>query len=120
MLMPNPRVWAGAFLTWFVPLLVSFGLYNPQTETYLPSFIGFKIIMLLLLAAMTFFTYRWIARTEALRLAVPTSYLAANSVLDLIVLVALFGMAFGTWLLTVLPGYLVVFYALYVVVRRPS
>lgn len=52
------RVGAGAFVTWLIPLLVSFALFNPQTQTYLPNYPGFKVIMAGLAAVICYATYR--------------------------------------------------------------
>lgn len=112
------RTLIGAFITWLIPLAVSFGLFDPATGIYLPNFIGFKIIMAALAALSAYFTYRWIAQATPLRAGVPNTYLALNAILDLILLVAAFGMPFLSWLTTIFPIYVVVFYALYAWMRR--
>lgn len=114
----SPRSLIGAFITWLIPLAVSFGLYDPATGVYLPNFLGFKLIMAALAAASAYATYRWIARQKPLEIGVPNTYLALNAVLDIILLVAMFGMPLLSWLTTIFPIYIVVFYAIYALLRR--
>ena len=117
---PNVRVLAGAFLTWLVPLLVSFGLYNPKTGVYIPNYLGFKLIMAALAAVACLMTYRWIAQKQPLNAAVPAIYLALNSVLDLILLVALFRMPLQSWLMTIFPIYVIVFFVIWLAVKTTA
>ena len=106
------RTLSGAFITWLLPLFLSFGLFDPDTQTYVPSFAGFKVIMTLTSAAVTFFTYRWIARDRSLVWGMAAEYLAVNSILDVLVLIMLFKVPIATWLMTILPIYILVFFAI--------
>ncbi|OYU03469.1 MAG: hypothetical protein CFE36_01565 [Sphingomonadaceae bacterium PASS1] len=106
------RTLIGAFITWLVPLFVSFGLFDPATQFYVPGFVGFKIIMILTVAAVTFFTYCWIARHRPLVWGMAAVYLAINSLLDLLVLILLFKVPIESWLMTILPIYIVIFFAI--------
>jgi uncharacterized membrane protein YedE/YeeE len=74
----NLKIVLGAFITWLVPFVVSFGLYNPETKIYLPSYIGFKVIMALLAATTCFFSLRWISKNQVLTPAVPTTFIVLN------------------------------------------
>jgi hypothetical protein len=109
---------AGAAVAWAIPLLASFGLFNPNTGAYLPNYPGFKLIMAVLAALCTFLSYRWIARSGGLTPGVPVTYLALNSLLDLAVLIAAFGMPVAVWGTTVFPVYVAVFVGLYFAMRR--
>jgi hypothetical protein len=71
-------------------------------------------------AAMTFFTYRWIARHRELVWGMAGVYLAINSLLDVLVLVLLFKVSIKTWLMTILPVYILVFFAIMVFFLRRS
>lgn len=73
------RTLSCAFITWLLPLFLSFGLFDPDTQTYVPSFAGFKVIMTLTSAAVTFFTYRWIARDRSLVWGMAAEYLAVHT-----------------------------------------
>jgi hypothetical protein len=106
------RVISGAFITWLIPISVSFGLYNPATQFHYPNFIGFKIIMTTVAVCATFFTYRWIARHQSLGWSVAIVYLLVNASLDLLVIILLFKMPFASWFTTILPVYLIVFFAM--------
>jgi hypothetical protein len=106
------RVISGAFITWLIPMSVSFGLYNPATQSYYPNFIGFKIIMATVAACATFFTYRCIARHRSLGWSVAIVYLLVNTALDVLVIILLFKMPFAFWFTTIMPVYLIVFFAM--------
>jgi hypothetical protein len=110
---------AGAAVTWLVPLLASFGLFNPSTGAYLPNYLGFKLIMAALAALCTLLSYRWIARSGGLTPGMPATYLVANAALDLAVLVIAFGMPVTVWASTVLTVYVAIFVGLYFMMRRP-
>lgn len=114
----NLKTVLGAFLTWLVPLVISFGLYNPETKAYLPNYVGFKLIMVLLAAAISFLTMRWISRHQVLTPIVPTAYVVLNSALDLLVLVGALKMSATFWATTVFPIYVLVFGMIYLIVRR--
>jgi hypothetical protein len=105
-------------MTWLLPLVVSFGLYNPETKIYLPNYFGFKLIMALLAAIACLLTLRWISKKQVLTPAVPITYIALNSILDLIVLVGAFKMALTFWLMTVFPIYVFVFASIYLFAKR--
>jgi hypothetical protein len=112
------KIVLGAFITWLVPLAVSFGLYNPETKIYLPNYLGFKIIMAVIAAITCFLTLRWLAKTQKLTPVVPAAYTALNSVLDVILLVGLLKMPVVIWVTTVFPIYVLVFGAIYGVAKR--
>jgi len=112
------RALAVAFFVWLVPLIVSFGLYNPDTRVYLPNFAMFKLIMAGLAFLTTGLGYAWLKRSGPLGIATANTVLATSVVFDLILLVAIFGMPVSYWLLTVLPVYLLVFYGLLAFMRR--
>jgi hypothetical protein len=103
------RTFTGALITWLLPMLLSFGLYDPETKIYVPSYIGFKITMALTAATVAFLTMRWISKKELVSAKVPAIYVAVNSLLDIFVLVLLFAMPFMFWTMTVFPIYVVVF-----------
>ena len=114
----NGRTLIGAVVTWLFPLVVSFALYDPQTGAYYPSYTGFKIIMALLAALTCFATYRWIRARRPLTAGTAATYVAANSVLDLVLLVAVFGVPFLVWAATIFPVYVIVFFGLYFLMSR--
>jgi len=113
----NLRTLTGAFLTWLIPLIASFGLYDPATGSYVPGFLGFKIIMAVLAGASTFFTYRWITRQHTLAWSTAGFYLIVNSLLDVVVLILMFRMPPTEWLTTILPLYLLVFFGILAIMR---
>jgi hypothetical protein len=118
MMSSSSKIALGAFATWLIPLVVSFGLYNPETKIYLPNYFGFKFIMALLAAATAFLTMRWMSRHQVLTPTVPTAYVVVNSALDLLVLVAVLKMPSTFWATTVFPIYILVFGIIYLIVRR--
>jgi hypothetical protein len=120
MMNQNLKIALGAFITWLIPLVVSFGLYNPETNIYLPNYLGFKLIMALLAAVTCFMTMRWISKSHALTPAVPATYIVLNSVLDLIVLVGAFKMPSMVWATTIFPIYVLVFAAIYLMIKRQT
>ena len=109
----SPRALVAALIIWIVPLAVSFGLYNPQTDVYIPNYWGFKLIMAALGGVTAWFCYRWLARSQPLTIGVPNTVIAVNAVLDLLLLVMTFGMPLSNWALTILPIYLVVYYGIW-------
>jgi hypothetical protein len=112
------RATIGAVITWGLPLLLSFGLYNPETKIYVPSYIGFKFIMALASAAITYVTMRWVSNKQTLRYSTLVIYVGLNSALDLLLLVGLFEMPIFFWATTVLPIYVGVFGVVYIFVLR--
>jgi predicted ABC-type exoprotein transport system permease subunit len=114
------RTALGAFFTWLVPLVVSFGLYDPVTQVYLPNYIGFKLMMAALAAMTCHLTMRWISMSQSLTTFDPVGYVVLNSVLDLIVLVAVFTMPLLTWATTIFPAYVLIFGAVYLNAKRNS
>jgi uncharacterized membrane protein (DUF373 family) len=112
------KVSIGALITWILPLLLSFGLYNPETKIYIPSYIGFKVIMALTAAFVCYFTMRWISKKQQLGSSSPAIYLALNSALDLFLLVYLFAMPIMFWVTTIFPVYVIVFFGAFFIVRR--
>jgi hypothetical protein len=114
----NFKILLGAFFTWLVPLIVSFGLYDPTTNIYFPNFVGFKLIMVLLAAIACYFSMRWISKTQVLTVEVPTAYVVLNSILDLLVLVAAFKVPVSVWVTTVFPAYVLVFGIIYLIIAK--
>jgi asparagine N-glycosylation enzyme membrane subunit Stt3 len=105
-----------AALTWLVPFLMSFGFYNPETHSYLPNYIGFKLIMAILVSALAYLTMQWLAKKLALNNTTPLIYTGLNSLLDVLLLVGLFAMPVGFWMTTILPIYVLVFSATFFLV----
>lgn len=118
MMSSSLKIVLGALITWLVPLVVSFGIYNPETQNYLPNYFGFKLIMALLAAATSLLTMRWISRHRVLTPTVPAAYVAINSALDLLVLIAVLKMPPTFWATTVFPVYILVFGIIYMMVKR--
>lgn len=109
----TPKLWLSAFLAWLVPLVISFFLFNPQTREYIPNFLSFKVIMAVVLLAITWFLYmRLRNEMKSSKWQVSIVFLLVSVVFDLIVLVWLLAMPFATWLLTVLPLYIVIFFGI--------
>jgi hypothetical protein len=109
----TPKLYFFAFLTWVIPIFVSFFLIDPNTKEYLPNFIGFKLIMFVLLSAVTYMLMKRIFAKSALGKWLTASlFLVVNIVLDLVVLISLLKIEFMSWLLTILPIYVIVFYGM--------
>jgi hypothetical protein len=112
------KIVLGAFVTWLLPLVVSFALYDNETKIYFPNYIGFKLIMALLAAMTCFLTMRWISKNHVLTPKVPSAYIVLNSFMDLLVLVGAFKMSSTAWATTVLPMYVLIFGLIFLIVRR--
>jgi hypothetical protein len=106
-------------ITWIIPMFASFFLYNPQTREFLPNFFGFKIIMFVLLTAVTTAVMKkLLAKKQEKRFISANTFLFVNIVLDAIVLIGLFNTEFTLWCATILPVYVVVFYSTEFVLQR--
>ncbi len=114
----NIKIVLGAFVTWLVPLVISFGLYDPETKIYLPTYVVFKSIMAIIAAITCFLTLLQLSKTQRLTPSVPAVYVAVNSGLDLALLVGLLNMSLALWATTVLPFYVVIFLVTFWAVKR--
>ncbi len=102
-----------AFLTWFIPMAVSMIMYDYESNAYLPNFITFKAVMLVLLFGLTFYFYRLIKKYESGNwLKIATLFIVICSVLDFAVLLTVFKVSLVTWAMAILPFYLLSFYGL--------
>ena len=105
------KLWGMAFVSWVIPLAVSFLLFNPNTREYLPNYPVFKIIMAIVLFVVTYWLFmRLHTEMKESKWKVSAVFLVTNIVLDLIVLVGVLAMSLSTWVLTVLPFYVVAFF----------
>jgi hypothetical protein len=107
----NTKVYIFSLVTWLVPFVVSLFLVNPQTKEYYPNYIGFKLIMFVILSSITYLLMKKIlAKKHESKWKVANTFLLVNIIVDLALLVGLFGVTFVSWLTTILPVYIVVFY----------
>jgi hypothetical protein len=107
-----------AALSWFVPFFVSIFLIDPETKMPIIDPILFKVIMVVILAAITFYAYNKIKAKIGMYIQTANTFLAVNIVLDMAILVGLLGVPFVTWIATVLPVYILVFYGMYFIIKR--
>lgn len=110
----------GGFVSWFVPLFVSFFLVDPETKAYLINFWLFKTLMASLLGAVVYFFFNKLIKRHSLNLATANTFVAVNILGDLLVLIAIFKMDLINWLTTIVPIYLVVVYGLFSVMKKRS
>lgn len=108
----NLNLYTSAFISWIVPLFISFFLINPTTKEYLPNFWSFKVIMLVVLGSLTYFLYKRLNSKDSGKVQIASTFIIVNSVLDLIVLVGFFGISILTWATTIWPIYVIVFIGL--------
>lgn len=102
-----------AFLTWFIPVAVSVLMYDPQSNEYLPNFIVFKLVMLLLLFGLTFYFFQKIKKYEISSwVKISTVFILICSILDFAVVVAFFNVSISTWVMAIFPFYIISFYGL--------
>ena len=47
-----------AVLTWLIPIVVSFFMYDPKTNQYLPSIPVFKSVMIALTTLLTYYFFK--------------------------------------------------------------
>jgi hypothetical protein len=102
--------WMG-FVTWIVPLAISFAFYGKDGQLQIP--LGtFKSIMFVsgtaVAVGMLILLFRNGALVRHAGLVTGIAWLAINIVLDLLVLVAGFGMSLGTYFSTIGLGYLAI------------
>lgn len=106
----NKKVIGFSLLAWVVPFAVSMFMVDPVTKEYLPNFTVFKVVMFLILAAVTYGLYALLKKDLALTIAIPNTFLLVNILLDAVVLILAFQIPIFVWVTTVLPMYLIVFY----------
>jgi hypothetical protein len=106
-----------SFLSWIIPFAVSIFMVNPVTGEYLPNFVIFKVVMLLLLSTITYYSYINIKKFGGLTIKVPNTFLAVNSIMDILVLMLAFQIPLSIWFITILPIYFIVFYGIYYLKR---
>lgn len=109
---------AWAFLSWLLPLFVSFFFVNPETKEYTINIWVFKGLMAAILAAVTYVGYNKIAAKGTIKMPVPNTFLAVNVVGDILVLLLAFGVPVLMWITTILPIYIVCIYGLYALKNR--
>lgn len=105
-----------AAFTWLVPFLVAnlamdMTTLTPQAEGIYPeSFWTNHIILVVISALATAFSYYMIRRTDELNFNVAHNFLIVNVVLDAIILLWYWQFPAGNWAMINLPTYLIVFY----------
>lgn len=113
-----------ALIAWLVPFFVSvFMIDNTKNPImYKPDYITFKITMLVILVIVTTMGYgiiRWYTKLNWVITAM--TFLMFSCVLDVVILINIFRANTTSWVLTVLPVYLLVFFGLsYIVLRRET
>jgi hypothetical protein len=93
-------------LIWVIPVVISFVFYD-QTGKLTGNFWVFKIAMVLTLLTTIYFCFRKFYKTHSNWLQTSGIIIGVSLILDIIVLVGLFKMPFGDWLLQVFPLYLI-------------
>jgi hypothetical protein len=102
-----------AFLTWFIPIAVSMLMYDYQTNAYVPNFITFKVVMLVLLFGLTYYFYRIIKKHQHLNwLKTAIIFTVTCSVLDFAFLLTVFKVSLPVWSMAIFPFYLLSFFGL--------
>jgi hypothetical protein len=103
---------ASAVAIWLIPFLVSIPMFNSNKELIINFFL-FKAIMVIILAVVTWFSYNRLSggnfffqNNNALK--VSGILVLTQVVLDLIILVGLFGTKIDMWAMTILPVYLII------------
>ncbi len=107
------KVLTGAFISWLLPLFVSFFLVNPQTKQYLINFWLFKILMASLLAGVVYYFFSKLKKSHQLKIQTAHTFFLFNFLADLIVLIGLFKMDLYSWISTIVTIYLLVIYGTY-------
>jgi hypothetical protein len=95
-----------SILIWVIPMVIGFGFYD-QTGKLTCNFWVFKIGMVLTLLTTIYFCFRKFYKTHSNWLQTSGIIIGVSLILDIIVLVGLFKMPFGDWLLQVVPLYLI-------------
>ena len=110
-----------AFLTWFIPMLVSMFMYNKETNSYLPNIPVFKTVMLALLFTLTYLFFKQVSKSDKTKwTSIAFLFTVICSVLDMIVLIGLFKMEIQMWAITIFPFYLLSFYSLGYWILKPK
>ena len=121
---PIFKLLAFALLAWFVPFFVSVFMIETGTNpvSYKPDFITFKITMFVILVIITTLGYtimRWYTKLNWVITSIV--FLLLSCILDVVVLINIYKTNTTSWVLTVLPVYLLVFFGLgYIILRRET
>lgn len=92
-------------------------MIDPVTKAYIPNELVFKITMEAICLIVTLFFFIGLKKQNMLTVNVPLIFLMVGVLLDMIVLIGMFGMSLTEWATTVLPAYVIIFYGLYFVIR---
>ncbi len=114
----NKKVIGFSLLTWIVPFALCMFMVDPVTKEYLPNFAIFKVVMFLALAIVTSILYTSLKKGQLLTIAIPNTFLLANIILDISVLVIALQITVTVWSTRVLPIYLIVFYGGFLLKKR--
>jgi hypothetical protein len=99
-----------AFLTWLIPFVIAIPFFDQSGQLKI-NFWVFKLIMLVVLSLATYIVMR--GHKYHGNWSKPFGYLLAlNAILDSIVLMGLLKIPFSSWLLAILPVYILVFGAI--------
>ena len=112
-----------SFLAWFVPFFVSiFMIDNTKNPVgYKPDIVTFKITMFVILTIITMIGYFIIRNTRLNWLITAIVFLLVSCVLDVVVIINIFRMNTTSWVLTILPIYLLIFFGLaYTILRKET
>jgi len=103
-----------AVLTWLIPIVVSFFMYDPQTNQYLPNIPVFKSVMIALTTLLTYYFFKKIKTSDTASpwYAYALLFVVVCSVLDFAVLLTVFKVEFSVWAMAIFPVYLIVFFGL--------
>lgn len=121
---PIFKLLAFALVAWFVPFFVSVFMIETGTNpvSYKPDFITFKITMFVILVIITTLGYtimRWYTKLNWVITSIV--FLLLSCILDVVVLINIYKTNTTSWVLTVLPVYLLVFFGLgYIILRRET
>lgn len=108
------------FISWLLPLFVSFFLIDPVTKEYLINYWVFKGLMLAILAGVLVFSYRSLQMKAQLTTATANTFLLMNVLGDCIVLLLLFRMDWYLWLTTIAPIYPLTIYGVFLMMRKAT
>ncbi|UXE68660.1 MAG: hypothetical protein KA713_08860 [Chryseotalea sp. WA131a] len=101
-----------AVLTWLIPIVVSFFMYDPKTNQYLPNIPVFKSVMIALTALLAYYFFRKIKASDTASpwYAYAILFVVICSLLDFAVLLTVFKVEFSVWAMAIFPVYLIVFF----------
>lgn len=101
-----------AVLTWLIPIVVSFFMYDPKTNQYLPNIPVFKSVMIALTALLAYYFFRKIKASDAASpwYSYAILFVVVCSVLDFAVLLTVFKVEFSVWVMAIFPVYVIVFF----------